>query len=119
MSLEAKTFLQQLGDLFRKHESHMFEYLKGFQENYNNSLSEVKGNRSANRLVPIVEGVEYREEQFFTLQCVNTNTEECVMVTESGEITFPPGSFYKGANYPINIIKIKKSGNVQFIGYIL
>jgi hypothetical protein len=118
MSLEAKTFLQQLGDLFRKHEKDMFDYHKRFFEDYNKLLTEVKGNRSASKLIPIEEGKEYQKQEFFTLQCVNSNTEDCIIMTEFGEVTFPPGSFYKGANYPIDILMLKKSGEVKFIGYI-
>lgn len=118
MSLEAKTFLQQLGDLLKKHQTTMFDYHKRFFDDYNKLHVEFKGNRSANKLIPIIEGKEYPKNNFFTLQCTSTNTEECIIMTDYGEVTFPPGSFYKGANYPINLLMLKKSGNVQFIGYI-
>lgn len=118
MSLEAKTFLQGLGELLKSHENKMFEYHKRFFDDYNKLHVEFKANRSANKLVEIKEGVEYQNDDFFTMQCIETNTEQCIIMTEYGELSFPPGSFYKGANYPINILMLKQSGNAKFVGYI-
>lgn len=117
MSTEAKTFLTQLGEMFRKHERNMFEYHKKFFNDYNKLLEDVKGHRSSNKLIRLEEGKDYNQ-LFFTIHCVSPNTENCIIMTEFGEVTFPPGSFYTGALYPINVLQIKKSGGAEFIGYI-
>ena len=118
MSADAKTFLQQLNAMFRKHEQNMFEYHKKFFEDYNRLVNNIQGQRSAKKLIKIEEGKEYPKDAFFTMQCVKTNDEECILMTEHGEVTFPPKSFFTAAMYPINILMLKKSGGAEFIGYI-
>lgn len=118
MSQGAKTFLEQLKESFREHEDRMFEYHRKFFEDYNRLSLAIEGTRSAKSIINIKEGKEYNKEKFFTLQCVNSNSEECIIMTENGVATFPPNSFVKGATYPINLLLLKQSGGVQFIGYI-
>lgn len=118
MGAESKTFLESLKETFFKHEQSMFKYHKSFFEDYNKLSKSIYEKRSAKKLISILEGTEYEGADFFTLHCVEPNSEECIIITGNGEVTFPPHSFHRGAVYPINLLKLKKSGNAKFIGYI-
>jgi len=118
MSKDAQTFLQQLKNMFTKHEQNMFEYHKKFFEDYSRLIQSVQGQRSAKKLIKLEEGKEYQRDSFFTIQCVKANDNECTIMTEHGDVTFPPKSFFIGAMYPINVLMLKKSGGAEFIGYI-
>jgi hypothetical protein len=96
----------------------MFEYHKKFFEDYSRLLQDVNGQRSAKKLIKLIEGKEYPREFFFSVQCIQTNNEPCIIMTEQGEVEFPPNSFFKAAMYPINILMLKKSGGAEFIGYV-
>jgi len=115
---EAQTFLQQLSDIFKNNERTMFDYHKKFFDDYNRLSQNIQGQRSAKKLIKLEEGKEYPIDSFFTIQCVNTNNAPCTIMTENGEVTFPPNSFFVAAMYPINVLMLKKSGGAEFIGYI-
>lgn len=118
MSKEVTSFLQQLKAMFTGHEKNMFEYHKKFFEDYNRLSMSILEQRSAKKIVNIIEGHEYTKEKFFNIHCVKPNINPCVIMTEHGEVTFPSNSFVQGAMYPINILMLKDSGQAEFIGYI-
>jgi hypothetical protein len=115
---KANTFLQQLQTMFTKHEATMFEYHRKFFEDYNRLVNDIQGQRTAKKLIKLEEAKEYPKDSFFTIQCVKSNTEECTIMTDQGEVTFPPSAFFMAAMYPINVLMLKKAGGAEFIGYI-
>jgi len=112
-----KVLIAQTNETFSRQQRMIYENHIKFVEEYKKILNENKNNKQAKSLIQIVEGERYDENTFFTLQCVQTNYEECKIETEGGVIVFPEGSFYKGALYPINLTCLVESGGAQFIGY--
>jgi hypothetical protein len=67
--------------------------------------------------VPLV--VTNGKPNIFALHCVKANTEDTIFIPFSNTkktVTFPKGSFVKGAIYPYTLYKIKKLGGAEFIG---
>ena len=117
MSKDAKSFLEELNTLFTRHERTMFDYHKKFFDDYIKLLDDVKVHGSANKIINIEEGKEY-DDIVFSIHCVKSNSSDCEIITHYSEVSFPPGSFVKGAMYSIDLQKLKKSGGAEFIAYI-
>ena len=108
MSATSK-FLEDLRVIFKDHDEKMWNFHKTFFQDYHELLERVNKKSVAKKMIPIKEGQVYSED-FFTVHCIEPNTEDCLIETDAGSTVFPAGSFFKGAIYPINIRSVKKSG---------
>jgi len=111
-------FILELRQVYFAHEKNLYEFHKKFFDDYHTLISSINKRTSAKKLVKIEPDVLYDKDLFFTIQCVKTNIDVCIIETETGNIEFPAGSFYQGAIYPINILRIIESGGAEFIGYV-
>jgi hypothetical protein len=112
-----KVLIAQVNETFNRQQRLILESHLKFTEEYKKIINENKTSKQAKSLLQIVEGERYDNNSFFTLQCVQTNYEPCEIETESGIVVFPEGSFFKGALYPINLMRLVSSGGAQFVGY--
>lgn len=114
----ANDFLKDLQKLLTDNQNKLYVFHEKYFNDYHELLNNINKRSTAKKLIQIEEGNEYPKDIFFALHCIQTNEDECEIETEFGSMIYPPYSFIQGAIYPINALRILRSGKGKFIGLV-
>ena len=114
----ANEFLVELQKVLTENQNKLYIFHEKYFNDYHELLNSINKRSTAKKLIEIKEGEEYPKDIFFALHCIQSNETECEIETEFGSITYPAFSFIQGAIYPINALRIIKTGGGKFIGLV-